>query len=67
MRFSIVFDDDATILATSVDGDDADNSILRPDVSSGYFNISDDSLDAEVPARKEADDGQPRVNRHPEQ
>ena len=46
MRFSIVFDDDATILAASIDGDDADNSILRPGVSSGYFNISDDSLDA---------------------
>jgi hypothetical protein len=59
MRFSIVFDDDDTILAASVDGDDADDSILRPCVSSGYFNISDDSLDAEVPARKEADDGQP--------
>ena len=59
MRFSIVFDDDDTILAASIDGGDADNSILRPGVSSGYFNIPDDSLDADVPARKEADDGQP--------
>jgi hypothetical protein len=59
MRFSIVFDDDDTILAASVDGDDADDSILRPCVSSGYFNILDNSLVAEVPARKEADDSQP--------
>jgi len=59
MRFSIVFDDDDTILAASADGDDADDSILRPCVSSGYLNILDNSLDAEVPARKEADDGQP--------
>ena len=78
MRFSIVFDDDNTIPAASIDGDEPDKSILGSGVASDYRDISDDVHAAElqetverppidlaakkyaqVPARKEADDGQP--------
>jgi hypothetical protein len=48
MRFSIVFDDNGTILAASVDGEGADTAILGPGVSSGCFDISGDLPDAEL-------------------
>jgi hypothetical protein len=49
MRFSIVFDDNGTILAASADGEEADQPVLVRGVSSGYFDISDDVPDAELP------------------
>ena len=48
MRFSIVFDDNGTILAASVDGKEADQPTLGPGVSSGCFDISDDLPDGEL-------------------
>jgi hypothetical protein len=47
MRFSIVLDDNGTILAASVGGKEANNVIRRTSVSSGYFDISDEVPDAE--------------------
>ena len=48
MRFSIVFDDNGTILAASVGDEEANNAARGPGVSSGCFDISDDLPDAEL-------------------
>ena len=48
MRFSIVFDDDNTILAASIDGDEPDKSILGSGVGSDCRDISDDVLAADL-------------------
>jgi hypothetical protein len=48
MRFSIVFDDNGTILAASVGDEEANNAVRSPGVSSGCFDISDDLPDAEL-------------------
>ena len=49
MRISIVFDNNGTILAASVGGEDANKSAPGPGVSSGYFDFPDDMPDAELP------------------
>jgi hypothetical protein len=48
MRFSIVFDENGTILNASLDGEEKDNSIADPSIGRGYFEISDDLPDAEL-------------------
>jgi hypothetical protein len=48
MRFSIVFDDNGTILAASEGGEEADKPVPGPGVSRGYFEISDDLPEAEL-------------------
>jgi hypothetical protein len=48
MRISIVFDDNGTILAASVAGEDANKPASGPGVSSGYFDLPDDMPDAEL-------------------
>jgi hypothetical protein len=48
MRFSLVFDDDRTILAASVDGEEIDKPMPGPGVSKGSFDISDDVPDVEL-------------------
>ena len=47
MRFSIVFDDNGTILAASEGGEEIDKPRPGPGVSRGYFEISDDLPEAE--------------------
>ncbi len=49
MRFSIAFDENGTILAASIGGDDASEPVPPPGVSRGYVDISDDLPDAELP------------------
>jgi hypothetical protein len=49
MRFSIVFDDNGTLLAASEGGEEATNTVRGPGVSSACFDISDDLPDAELP------------------
>jgi hypothetical protein len=48
MRFSIVFDDNGTILAASAGDDAAAKLTLGPGVSSDYFDISDALPDDEL-------------------
>jgi hypothetical protein len=48
MRFSIVFDDNGTILAASVDGEETDKPMRGSGVSRGYLDISDDSPDPQL-------------------
>jgi hypothetical protein len=48
MRFSIVFDDNGTILGASMGDEEADNPALGTGVNSGYFDISDDVPDDEL-------------------
>jgi hypothetical protein len=48
MRFSLVFDDDGTILAASVDGAEIDKPKPGPGVSKVYFDISSDEPDVEL-------------------
>lgn len=48
MRFSIVIDDNGTILAASVEGEEIDKPMPGPGVSRGYFGISDDLPDAQL-------------------
>ncbi|HEY6682452.1 MAG TPA: hypothetical protein VI030_05745 [Propionibacteriaceae bacterium] len=48
MRFSIVFDDNGTILGASEGGEEVDKPMPDPGVSSGYVEISDDLPDAEL-------------------
>jgi hypothetical protein len=48
MRFSIVFDDNGTILAASIHGEEPDGPMPGPNVRQGHFEISDDLPDAEL-------------------
>jgi hypothetical protein len=48
MRFSIVFDDNGTVLAASA-SQEARRPTPRPGVSTGYFDISDDVPEVELP------------------
>jgi hypothetical protein len=48
MRFSIVFDDNGTILDASVDGEQKDTQMPGTGVSKGYVDISDDLPDVEL-------------------
>jgi hypothetical protein len=48
MRFSLVFDDDGTIIAASVDNAEIDKPKPGPGVSKGYFDISNDEPDVEL-------------------
>jgi len=45
---SIVFDDNGTILAACVGGEEARKPVSGPGVSSGYFDLPDDMPDAEL-------------------
>ena len=48
MRFSIVFDDNGTILAAAVDDDEKDKLMPDAGVSKGYLDVSDDLPDVEL-------------------
>jgi hypothetical protein len=48
MRFSIVFDDNGTVLAASVGGEEMDNPVPGTGISRGYFDVSDDLHDVEL-------------------
>jgi hypothetical protein len=48
MRFSIIFDDNGTILAASEGGGEIGKPRPGPGVSRGYFDISDDLPEAEL-------------------
>jgi hypothetical protein len=48
MRLSIVFDDNGTVLAASA-SEEAHRPTPGPGVSTGYFNISDDVPEVELP------------------
>jgi hypothetical protein len=47
MRFSLVFDENGTILAASVDGEEIDQS-LPAGIKRCYFDIADNSPDAQL-------------------
>jgi hypothetical protein len=47
MRFSIVFDENGTILGASVNGEEIDQP-TPAGISRGYFDISDDLPDAQL-------------------
>jgi hypothetical protein len=49
MRFSIVFDDNGTVLAASGAGEETQKLTLGPGVSTGHIDISDEVPDAELP------------------
>ena len=49
MRLSIVFDDNVTVLAASAGGEAVQKPTADPGVSAGYFDISDEVPDAELP------------------
>jgi hypothetical protein len=49
MRLSIVFDDNGTVLAASTAGEEAQKPTPGPGVSTGYFDISDEVPDTELP------------------
>jgi hypothetical protein len=48
MRLSIVFDDNGTVLAASA-SEEAHRPTPSPGVSTGYFDISDDAPEVELP------------------
>jgi hypothetical protein len=48
MRFSIVFDDNGTILAASQGNEDPTKPPPRRDVNGGHFDISDDLSDTQL-------------------
>jgi hypothetical protein len=48
MRFSIVFDDNGTILSASVDDGKTDKPMPGPGMTRGYFDLSDDLPDVEL-------------------
>jgi hypothetical protein len=48
MRFSIVFDDNGTILDASVGSEDAAKPTPGPGVNRGCFDIADDLSDTEL-------------------
>jgi hypothetical protein len=48
MRFSIVFDDNGTVLAASVGSEEAAKPTPGPGVNRGYFDITDDLSDTEL-------------------
>jgi hypothetical protein len=48
MRFSIVFDDNGTTLAASEGGEEADVPLRGPGENIRYFDIPDDTGDAEL-------------------
>jgi hypothetical protein len=48
MRFSIVFDDNGTILAASQGNEDPTRLPPGPGVNTGYFDISDDLSDTQL-------------------
>jgi hypothetical protein len=54
MRFSIVFDDNGTILGASVGDEEADRPTLGAGVNSGYFDISDGLPDDELQQAEES-------------
>jgi hypothetical protein len=48
MRFSIVFDDNGTVLAASVDDQETGKPMPAAGVNRGYFDVSDDLPDVEL-------------------
>ena len=48
MRFSIVFDENGTVLDASVDREEIDKPMPRPGVSRRYLDISDDVPEAQL-------------------
>jgi hypothetical protein len=44
VRFSIVFDDNGTVLATSATSEEAQKPTPGPGISTGYLDISDERL-----------------------
>lgn len=48
MRFSIVFDDNGTIIDAAVDGEEKDKPMPRTGVSKGYVDVADDLPDLEL-------------------